>query len=290
MADQPDETRRASDEIARLELELKRLELAEKSHRAETIRKTDELDLALKELDLSESKRRGEAAQVRFDRVTGYARASALIIIPIVVAILGNAAMNVWRTREVSLGYVEIAAGILSQPPSPENENMREWAIETLQRHATVQLSAEAQEELRVSPLPESASQSVEVRSRNPGPVQPVQVTADGGDLVVTVEGEDANDYSFYLEFLQNQIPPNGDFRSAGWNGEQLVISPDQLDNEFGNFVQGSVDIDQAEGMETYTFSVRFTQGTSEPNVLTFSGSFDAVSNPFPWIELELAR
>jgi hypothetical protein len=48
---------------------------------------------------------------------------------------------------------VELAVSLLSQPPSQENRNLREWAIEVMDRYSGVPLSDKAKEDLHKTGL-----------------------------------------------------------------------------------------------------------------------------------------
>jgi hypothetical protein len=59
---------------------------------------------------------------------------------------------------ELSLKYVELAVRILQDPPTPESENLRSWAIEVINSYSDVKLPEAAISELQNVPIAESRS------------------------------------------------------------------------------------------------------------------------------------
>jgi N-acetyl-anhydromuramyl-L-alanine amidase AmpD len=86
----------------------------------------------------------------------------ASIVIPIVLVTVGEGIEGSLKSKELETKYVEISVGILTQSPSPETANLRRWAIDNINRYAEIQLSEQAQEELKSESLPTVSSSSSE--------------------------------------------------------------------------------------------------------------------------------
>lgn len=80
--------------------------------------------------------------------------ALASIAIPAVLFIVGTGIEESTKNKELETKYVEISVGILTEPPSPETQNLRKWAIDNINEYAPIELPEEAQEELNTEALP----------------------------------------------------------------------------------------------------------------------------------------
>ena len=78
----------------------------------------------------------------------------ASIAIPIVIFFVGKNIESTLKAKELEAKYVEIAVGILTQPPSLGTENLRNWAIENINEYAEIKFSEEAVDELKNESLP----------------------------------------------------------------------------------------------------------------------------------------
>ncbi len=56
------------------------------------------------------------------------------IIIPIIIAIIGNRYTSAIKEHEVQVNFVELVIRILDKPPSEGQENIRLWAIDLLNK------------------------------------------------------------------------------------------------------------------------------------------------------------
>lgn len=84
----------------------------------------------------------------------------ASVAIPIVLLIVGKGIEGSIKTKELETKYVEISVGILTEPPSPETQNLRKWAIANINKYAEIPLPKEAQKELKTESLPTVKSSS----------------------------------------------------------------------------------------------------------------------------------
>ena len=66
---------------------------------------------------------------------------------------MGNWYTSAISARELNLRYVELALGILSSEPTPEQEPIREWAVEIVNLHSPVTISEEARREILDRPF-----------------------------------------------------------------------------------------------------------------------------------------
>lgn len=73
---------------------------------------------------------------------------TASLMIPLVVAYLGNAVSKDQKDKEIGVRYVELAAGILRTKPNPQTKALREWAVAVIDHYSQVSLPKEAKDEL----------------------------------------------------------------------------------------------------------------------------------------------
>lgn len=72
----------------------------------------------------------------------------AALAIPIVLAVLGHSYSTALKEREIQSHFVELALAVLKEPPRPENQAVREWALDVVDRYSGVPLGEEASREL----------------------------------------------------------------------------------------------------------------------------------------------
>jgi len=56
----------------------------------------------------------------------------ASVFIPLAVALSGNWHAKSLKEKDTQARYIELAIGILMKEPTPENEQIRKWAIDTI--------------------------------------------------------------------------------------------------------------------------------------------------------------
>lgn len=66
----------------------------------------------------------------------------AAVLIPVVLAVLGNRYTQAIKEREVEGRFVELAVSILAEPASEENRNLRHWAIKVVNEYSGVQIDS----------------------------------------------------------------------------------------------------------------------------------------------------
>ena len=62
------------------------------------------------------------------------------VALPVVILLISKQATDALKSRELSTKYVELALSILTEEPSDENKDLRDWAIQTLNLHADIKL------------------------------------------------------------------------------------------------------------------------------------------------------
>lgn len=80
----------------------------------------------------------------------------SILLIPIVLALLGNFVNTALKKSDVDLRMVELAVDILQEEPTEENKELRTWAIAVINKHAQVAITELAKNELLNKPLPET--------------------------------------------------------------------------------------------------------------------------------------
>ena len=76
------------------------------------------------------------------------ATAFSIIVTPIVIAWIGSEYNSGIKDREVQGNFVELAVSILNQEPNDDNKNIREWAVEIINKYSGVELKSEAKDDL----------------------------------------------------------------------------------------------------------------------------------------------
>lgn len=92
----------------------------------------------------------------RWAKFRDFSTGVGAIFVPILVGVMGYMISSSTKQAETNLKYVEIAVRILSQSPtkSPDEPELRDWAIEIVDTLSVVPLSDAAKNELREAPLP----------------------------------------------------------------------------------------------------------------------------------------
>jgi len=72
----------------------------------------------------------------------------ASVFIPLAVALSGNWHARSLKEKDTQARYIELAIGILMKEPTPENEEIRKWAIDTINHYSEVPIQGPARQEL----------------------------------------------------------------------------------------------------------------------------------------------
>jgi hypothetical protein len=88
----------------------------------------------------------------------------AALLIPVVIAVLGQRYTSALKEREIQSHFVELALTVLKEPPREENKAVRQWALNVVDEYSGVPLGDSARQELVDSvslPTPVSATSRV---------------------------------------------------------------------------------------------------------------------------------
>ncbi len=77
----------------------------------------------------------------------------ATILIPLVIAFVSQSYTKTLKDNEIGVKYVELAVGILREPPEKTPKHLRQWAVEIVNNHSTVPMSVQAIRELETEDL-----------------------------------------------------------------------------------------------------------------------------------------
>src|SRR5262245_61466856 len=80
-------------------------------------------------------------------------RILSILLIPVVLAVLGNVLSTTLKSRDVDMKMVEIATDILKAKPDESQKDLRDWAIASMDAHSRVPFSVEAKNALRKQSL-----------------------------------------------------------------------------------------------------------------------------------------
>lgn len=72
----------------------------------------------------------------------------AAVVIPVVIAVVGQAYTRAIREREIQGRLVELAIGILKEKPNEENRELRRWAVDVVDRFSGVKFLKKARTDL----------------------------------------------------------------------------------------------------------------------------------------------
>jgi hypothetical protein len=92
-----------------------------------------------------------------WDKLTPISAAIAAVVVPLVLAYVGNSYTAAIKERELQGKFVELAINILKEKPTTETTNLRKWAIKVIDNYSGMPFNDATKEDLinRV-PIPES--------------------------------------------------------------------------------------------------------------------------------------
>lgn len=73
---------------------------------------------------------------------------ASIVIIPLVIAFLGNLYSKSIKEKEIQGRFVELSLQILKDKPSEENKNIRKWAVDVINEYSGVKLEPDAKKDL----------------------------------------------------------------------------------------------------------------------------------------------
>ena len=88
-----------------------------------------------------------------WDKLKIFTGLIASLLVPIVIAFVGNEYSSALKESENRLRYTELAIEILNEPPLPRNQNIRGWAIDVVNKYSGVPINNETKQEMLYSPI-----------------------------------------------------------------------------------------------------------------------------------------
>lgn len=113
----------------------------------------DEMLVTLKDI------RNNKSSRMEISRLVITALAG--VAIPIAIFLAGKAIEKSLKDRELAAKYIEISVGILTEAPTPETKNLREWAIANITKYSKIKLNKQSIEELKTESLPKTVRESL---------------------------------------------------------------------------------------------------------------------------------
>jgi hypothetical protein len=83
-----------------------------------------------------------------WDKIPALSALLASVLVPIVLAVIGNAYTNALKQSENKVKYTELAISILRDKPTQETQDVRAWAIDVINQYSGVPMSAKAKNQL----------------------------------------------------------------------------------------------------------------------------------------------
>ena len=77
----------------------------------------------------------------------------ASVLVPLVIAFVGNRYSSALKESENRLRYTELAIEILIEPPTGTSKNIRGWAIDVVNKYAGVPIDEKTKREMLKSPI-----------------------------------------------------------------------------------------------------------------------------------------
>jgi murein L,D-transpeptidase YcbB/YkuD len=95
----------------------------------------------------------------RADLVRVWSQAIAIVLVPLVVAYVGQRYTSASHDRDIQARFVELAISILRERPTESTRRVREWAVRVVDQYSGVALSDSTKNDLiERAPLPASSS------------------------------------------------------------------------------------------------------------------------------------
>jgi uncharacterized protein YjbI with pentapeptide repeats len=88
-----------------------------------------------------------------WDKITALSAFIASILVPLVLAVVGNAYASAMKQSETKVKYTELAISILKDKPSSDTQDVRAWAIDVVNQYSGVPMSPQVREQLLRSRL-----------------------------------------------------------------------------------------------------------------------------------------
>ncbi len=95
------------------------------------------------------------------------------IILLIAIVWYGNVINNTLKQKELNVKMIEVAVKILTTKPTKEQDHLREWAIDILDKYSEIPLPERVKQELKTRPIAETN-----------------YLTTESGDILTTESGD----------------------------------------------------------------------------------------------------
>lgn len=107
-----------------------------------------------------------------WDKISAMSALLASVLVPLVIALVGNAYTTALKQSENRVKYTELAISILKDKPAPETQEVRSWAIDVINQYSGVAMSAQVKTQLlgrslRQSDLAGSDFQASDLKDSN---------------------------------------------------------------------------------------------------------------------------
>ena len=89
----------------------------------------------------------------RWDKLKIISAFLASVFVPLALGLVGHWYTNAWKQADSNLRYSELAIDILKQPMMRENNAIRDWAIDIVDKNSGVSVSPTAREALKTQPI-----------------------------------------------------------------------------------------------------------------------------------------
>ena len=151
-----------------------------------------------------------------WDKMSAASALLASVLVPVVLAIVGNWYSNAVKRSEVQLKYTELAMTILKEKPSAETEAMRRWAIQIIDRYSGVPMSEQAQNELFTGMLSIDFFSNADFSSSTFKSANFDKAAFKSSSFNAALfEGSSFNTARFEQADFRNSVFPAADFRGA---------------------------------------------------------------------------
>ena len=88
-----------------------------------------------------------------WDKMSALSALLASVLVPVVLAVVGNAYTNALKQAENRVRYTELAISILKDEPTSETQDVRAWAIDVINQYSGVPMNAQVKSQLLGSRL-----------------------------------------------------------------------------------------------------------------------------------------
>jgi len=151
------------------------------------------------------------------EKITKLSPLIASIIVPIVLAFIGNQYTAALQKQEVNGKFVALAVDILKTKPTDQNKNIRLWATTVLDKYSGVPISENTVNDMIKTSILDVKEEFV---VKDIG----LEVNKDGGPLEVSVVSESGHQIDYQIELV---VDGNFDTRS---NNKSLVFPASKID------------------------------------------------------------